>query len=159
MSWKIDQIRERQKELVEARFADASREDIMAALIELRTAAYPFEYVTSHLDMKSWRGTTASSALFHWEHPEKPGFAVWNTETSDFDCVQLKDEELAAAKYVTADSIQIEDGSKLGDNFEVLSVHQQAPCAYVGCGSIWMEDVRRLGQVFALTTPIPATAA
>ena len=74
-------------------------------------------------------------------------FAVYDKTASNFVSTVIPPEKLHEVEYEVAESIYVEDGSKLSDDFEVLAVHQNAIAAYVGCGGIWMKDIRRAASL------------
>jgi hypothetical protein len=149
MSWKYDSIAKQRAEKAAARFAAADRETLIARIVALETALYPYVVALSSVLEKSWRGTTASSKLFPMRPEDSDHkFLVSNLETRKSESIDIPEEKLAEIRYYETESLSIADGSKLGDDFTLLAFHQQAPGAYVGCGSIDVADVKYTLKVF-----------
>lgn len=146
--WDYDKIAERRRKQVEETFAGKGEEALIARIVELETQLYPLYVALSPITEKSWRGTTATSKLFPLRpEQDEDAFWVYNKDRSTGDHVKLDDSQLAEVDYYLEDSLCIEDGTKLGDDFEIIAFHQQAPGAYVGNGNVTVGDVRRLDQV------------
>lgn len=115
-------------------------DQMLERLADLETALYPFVYVLGAIDNKSWRGTNVSSKLFPMMSEDNKFSVYKDGEVISVD--KLTEAELHTTDYFEEDSIIIEDGTQLNDTFTLMATHQQAPGAYVGCGSIVMGDVR-----------------
>ncbi len=129
---------------------------LVERIVQLEVALYPFVTCMGSLDDESWRGTHASSKLFPFLSEDEK-FQVYQTADSDgnrgstkeIDPESVPENELHTLEYYCEDSICIKNGKDLDDLFEVISVHQQAPGAYVGCGSICMGDIRHASTVLS----------
>ena len=120
-------------------------EQLLDRAVELATALYPFAYVCGSLDTHCPKGMHATSKLLPML-TENDKFQVYEDE--DFKEIEpIPEENLHTVNYEEEDSITLVDGTLLDDSFDVLSVHQQAPGAYVGCGSITMSDVRHASRL------------
>ena len=149
MGWKYDDIAKQLKIKVESLFKDADNAVLLERIVALETALYPFVQVMGSLNEKSWRGTTASSKLFPMLS-ESNQFLVYDAELKEAKEVSvIPESELHHVEYYTEDSLSIVDGAQLHDDFEILSVHQSAPGAYIGCGSISMKDIRHAQAILA----------
>jgi hypothetical protein len=147
MGWNYRTIEHTRREAVAARFAAASRDELLARIVALETALYPYWTALSPVLDKSWCGTSATSKLFPLRPDDTDKFYVFNKDTKEIEAVDIDEDKLTDTEYCLDDSIHISDGSKFGDNFTLLSFHQQAPGAYVGNGSIDIADVKRAGQI------------
>lgn len=154
MGWKIEQIRERHRKEAEQRFASADKSALLDHIAALEAALYPFAYVLGSLDQKSWRGTHATSKLFPSQFECIPSgeLPVWNSETKHYEGAAISEDKLHAVEYSETESLTIEDGTKLDNEFDILAVHQQSPGAYVSCGSITMGDARRAHALVFFTS-------
>lgn len=150
MGWKIEAIKAERLKLAAGKFAGASP-DVLDHIAEVETALYCLAYPLSELDMAPAHRCNVwmSSKMFPAQFDDiKDGeFAVYDKAVGDFKSTVLPTEKLHEVDYATAEGINLMDGTKISDDFEILSVHQNAPCAYVGCGSIWMKDVRRAAKL------------
>jgi hypothetical protein len=152
MSWNKESISAERKPIVEARFADSTREDLLAHIVRLEADLYPFVYVLGSIDTNQPRGTTVTSKLFPRSTDSKT-LQVYDSESREFgEVTDVPEAELHDVEYEEQDSLTIVDGTLLNDEFSILHVHQQAPGAYVSCGHISMADVRE-----ARTTLYPDT--
>lgn len=137
-NWNRDSIREeRRKSILEKNY---SPEEMIERMVELETALYPFVYVLGALNQESWRGTHATSHLFPML--TESGKMQNYTDGKIVEIDIPTEESLHEVEAFEEDSIIINDGRKLNDMFEIMATHQQAPGAYIGCGSIVMGDVR-----------------
>ncbi|MDX0127381.1 hypothetical protein GOC15_22665 [Sinorhizobium meliloti] len=149
MGWKYADIAIERGAKAGERFKDASREELLQRIVDLETQLYPLYVALSPITEKSWRGTGVSSMLFPLrpeEHDDK--FFVYNSETKKSDIVDIAEKDLHSAGYYTEDGLTIKDGANLHDDFEIISFHQSAPACYVGNGSVFVGDIRRLIEVF-----------
>lgn len=150
MSWNYESIKNTKTKEVLEKYADATKEEILARLIEVETALYPYYVALSPITEKSWRGTTCSSKLFPLRDEDSSNgnlFYTFNPETRKSDLISLTESQYADAEYYIEDGLSIDDGTKLGDKFEIVAFHQQAPGAYVGNGSVSVGDVRHTIEV------------
>ena len=138
--WNKESIAKERREKAIVNLAGADHEQLIERIVALETALYPFAYVCGSLNEKAWRGTNATSKLFPMLSDNEK-FLVYEDGKS-VEGEKIPESKLHEVEYYEADSIYIEDGTTLDDDFDILSVHQQAPGAYVGCGSITMSDVR-----------------
>jgi hypothetical protein len=151
--WNRDSIAADRRKQVEEQFAEASREELIDRIIALETEMYPFAYVLGSLNEASWRGTDASSKLFPSLSDDGKFQAYQSKEDSPNDkggtitLEAIAEDKLHEVDYYTEESLRIVNGEQLDDMFEIIGVHEQAPGAYVGCGSITMGDVRSLRRV------------
>ena len=143
--WNKEKIANSQRDANASWVSSADRNSLIERIIALETALYPFAYVFGSLDSKSWRGTTATSKLFPL-YSEGDKLLVYRDGKS-VEIDTPSEEEWHKISFYESDSLTIEDGSKIHSNFELFSVHQQAPGAYVGCGAISMGDVRDAVEV------------
>ncbi len=150
MSWNFESIYAQRSEKFHEKYGDADRGLLVRMILELETALYPFAVTLGSLDEKSWRGTHATSNLFPTtnEAGEAYIYSVDGDHKHELSGKRIKLEtipeaELHRYEYDERESFTIADGRQLDDEFTVFSVHQQAPGAYVGCGSVHMEDIRR----------------
>lgn len=156
--WKFDDITKERRAKAEDSLAGATTDQLLDHIAKVEAALYTLTYSLNDLDIEPGprRSARATSKLFpsQFDHIPDGLFAVYNSDKHEFEATTIPVEELHAVQYAEAESISIEDGSKLSDDFEIIAVHQSAPCAYVGCGSIWMRDVRRAASI--LWPPKPA---
>ncbi|QIG65915.1 hypothetical protein phiOC_p264 [Ochrobactrum phage vB_OspM_OC] len=149
MSWDYDKIEQITRKRVEDRFSNASNEELLDRLIELETQLYPFDFTFGGLDENPVEGMMATSKLWPYLSeneslqdlvPDENGKLVWKE-------LELTTEQLADNKYHLQDSIYIDNGTKLGDEFEVFALHQYYTACYCFGGSITMGDIRRMNKV------------
>lgn len=147
MGWKIEEITAKRLETVRKRFPEADSA-VLDHIAAVEAALYCLAYPLSELDIERGprRAAWMTSKLFpatYFDNIPEGQFAVWDKATSEFVAKEIKLEELHEHEYQEAESISIEDGSRLADDLEVLAVHQNAIAAYVYGGSISMGDIRR----------------
>lgn len=150
MGWRIDDIKAERKAAAEKRFESSDRAALIDHIADIEAALYTLASPLSGLDIVPGpkRSAWATSKLF----PDtfgKSEFGGKYAVCSDgkFIAKDIPDTELHAIEYATIDSIQIADGSKLSDDFEVIAVHQNAIAAFICCGSISMKDIRRAAEL------------
>lgn len=146
MDWKHEDIRSKRRKIAEEQFAGADRDAILDHIAEVETALYTLAYPLSGIDVEKgpYCGASVRSKLFPLE-PENGDspFCVFNKETNKFDSKEIPEDRLHAEDYETADSIQIRDGSKLSDEFPIISVHQSALASSIYYGAVFLGDVRK----------------
>jgi hypothetical protein len=155
MSWNHEGIAAKRRNLLREEFGedvvdspDVKIAQLINYIVELETALYPFAYVCGSLNEKSWRGTHATSKLFP-SLDDNGNFMIYqpaaedgSSESTMLSVKTIPEDRFHKEDYEEEESITINDGTLLHDDFEILAVHQQAPGAYVGCGNITMRDVR-----------------
>lgn len=159
-SWNLDKIRKDRRELAEKNLAGASREELLDRIAEVEMNLYVMTYTWSELDIvPSWRcNAWVTSNLFPCRGDDDT--KVLTIDQTQEPKVDYRDvppiEKWHETEFCSEESLSIEDGSKIHDDFELISVHQNAPGAYVGCGNIKMGDVRRATE---LLWPMPQSTS
>lgn len=139
-------------------YADKSNTELIDRIIQLEVAAYGFDHTLYSLNEESWRGTHATSPLFPSTQEDEQHrttvfvFSVDGNYKHELSGKRIPIKDIAESdlhryEYGERESIDIKDGRQLDDDFDIIAVHQQAPGAYVGCGSIDMGDIRHLNKV------------
>lgn len=148
-AWNLDKIRAGRREFAEKRFKEFTREQLLERLVEVETSLYVMTYTLNELDiLPALRGDAwMTSNLFPVMDDDGKVLTIEDSEPR----VEYRElpppEKWHETEFCHADSLSIQDGSKLSDEFEILSVHQNAPAAYIGCGNIEMGDVRRAAKL------------
>lgn len=150
--WKTDEIAAERRKKAEATFIGATREQLIDRIVALETSLYKMTYSLSELDIEPEPRASAwmYSKLFPHRYLDKAQnaeFCVFDRETKQFVEAHVTPENLHEASYELAESVEIRDGSKLPDDFEILSVHQSAMCASIYGGAICMGDVREAARL------------
>ena len=148
--WKIDNITAERRKKASVKFPDAGS-DVLDHIANVEAALYCLAYPLSDLDIEPGprRDAWMTSKMFpsNFDGIKEGEFAVYDKDAKDFVSTDIPLEKLHEVEYEVAESIYVKDGSKLSDDFEVLAVHQNAIAAYVGCGGIWMKDIRRAAKL------------
>lgn len=146
-AWLYDLTAESSRERNKTFFKDATRKQLVDRIVELEAQMAPFVTCLGGLDDNPRFSVSATSDLFPMTFEDTPDghVLIFNTETRKFDSYKWHEtiSEEHERGYQSADSVSYNDGSKLPDSFDVISVHQSELCAYVSCGSITMGDIRR----------------
>lgn len=149
-SWNLDKIRAGRREFAEKHLANATREELLERLVEVETSLYTMTYSLSELDVLPGprRNAWITSNLFPcWDDAGDKALIITKEEPR----VEYREvpptEQWHETEFDSAESLSIKDGSKIHDDFEILSVHQNAIAAYIGCGNISMGDVRRAAKL------------
>lgn len=145
--WKIDDITAERRKKAEDRFRTAHRDELLDHIAKVEAALYTMALPLSDLDIEAGprRSAYVSSKLFPAKIEGVPDgkYTVWNSDKKELEATAIPDDHLHEFEYAEAESISIMDGSKLNDDFPVISVHQNAIASYIYCGSIHMRDIRR----------------
>lgn len=151
--WNRESIRSERKAKLDA--LNLTKEQLIERVLDLETALYPFTYTLGSINNESWRGTNVTSKLFPMLGDDNE-YLVFEPGGGTKHIKAIPESELHITDYYEHDSIYIKNGSNLDDLFDVLSVHQQAPGAYIGCGSVTMGDVRyAVGIMYPKEKSIP----
>ncbi|SRR6266481_8244016 len=146
MSWNMENIKAKIKQEVEFRFDNSLYKELLEYIIELKSAMYPFMMTLGALDDNmsgNFQCTYINSKLFPTLDGEGK-FQVF-TNSGELEIINKpKENELHTVNYLTEESLFLKAGHELSDEFMVLSVHQTDVGSTIYCGSIVMEDVRRL---------------
>lgn len=149
--WNTEQIAAERRKRAEEVFANASREELVNRIVALETSLYKMTYSLSELDIDpSPRGSAwMASKLFphRWLANGDAEFSVYDRDKKEFVAVDVKPETMHEIGYALDDSVEINDGTKLPDGFEILSVHQSVSCASIYGGAIFMGDVREAAKL------------
>lgn len=148
--WKIETITAERREKAKAKFPNAG-DAALDHIANVEGALYCLAYPLHNLDIEPGprRNAWMTSKMFpaQFDSIKDQEFAVYDKEAKDFVSTVILPENLHEVEYEVSESIGITDGSKLSDDFEVLAVHQNAIAAYIGCGGIWMKDIRRAAKL------------
>lgn len=147
MSWDYEDIAKAITPRISARYGEASKEELLARIVELESQLYPFNHCLSSLLDKSWRGTNVRSKLFPLLASDY-SFQAYDTKTGKTETFKLSESDYCSVSYYLEESLVIEDGSQLPDDFNVMSFHQEAPGAAIYRGQISISDVRLLNAVY-----------
>jgi len=146
MGWNVDAIKCYCVKRVLERYGHADKDTLLDAIAEREAALYPFVTTLGSLDEKTKNGTWADSKLFpaRWDDVGDNEVTVWNPETKTYEPrSQPDDADIHKIDYALADSVNIRDGSNIDGKFRILTVHRSEDCAYIHCGTVFMDDVRR----------------
>lgn len=149
MSWKIDEIKAKRLARARERFGNTDRDTLIDRIATLEAAMWPFVCTLSDLDVEPGpkRSAWATSKLFPFRDDATGKMQMTDPETKQTTQIDVPDDKLHEVDYWIDESITIQDGSKLSDKLEIIGVHQSDIAAYINCGSIWMEDVRRASKL------------
>lgn len=144
-SWNLDKIRAGRRTFAEKHLKEATRDQLLERLVEVETSLYTMTYSLSELDIMPGHRCNAwmSSNMFACTDDDGKVLTIEDAEPRVEYRETPAPEKWHETEFSSADSLSIKDGSKIHDDFEILAVHQNAPCAYIGCGNISMGDVRR----------------
>lgn len=149
--WKSEQIAEERRKRAESLLADATREQLLDRIVKLETSLFKLTYSLNELDIESSpRGSAFMvSKLFphRWLADDNAEFSVFDSDKKKFVAAEVTAETMHEVSYELDDGVEIRDGSKLPDCFEILSVHQSAMCASIYGGAIFMGDVREAARL------------
>lgn len=150
--WKTEQIAAERRKRADVAFANATREDLLARIVALETSLYKLTYSLNDLDVEPGPRNSAfmQSKFFphrYLDKAEKEEFCTFDAATSQFVGAQVSDETMHRVDYALDESVDVRDGSKLSDDLEILSVHQNATAASIYCGAIYMGDVREAAKL------------
>jgi hypothetical protein len=147
--WDYEKMYQRQKEIVDKRYANYHREELLQLIVELRANLYPFISTLGVLDQAKEHRDVAhvSSDLFPSTFDgittDDLPYAVYNDELKNFEGKAIPIEKLHEVEYALEESIVIHPGQKLDDKFQIICGHMSVYCGYCSYGSISMQDVRR----------------
>jgi hypothetical protein len=151
-NWKSEEIATERRKLAKVNLADASKGQLIDRIVALETSLYKIAYPLHELDIEPSPRASAwmTSKLFPYRYLDKAEneeFCVFDANTKQFVGAQVASETMHQIDYILGDSVQIDDGSKLSDDLEILSVYQSAVCASIYGGSIFMGDVREAARL------------
>lgn len=157
----MDSIVSERRAKADQMYSSADREALLARIVELEAALYPFSTTFGSLDDKlDWGRASLCVTSKLYPYTKGDRLLVFNKETHKSDEVDRPaPENLHEIEYYLEDSMSFSDneGGRLHDSFEVISVHETGIASSIFCGSIWMEDVRR--AVKALNPPAKTDTA
>lgn len=147
MGWRHEDIRAERRKIAEEQFAGADRDALLDHIADVETALFTLAYPLSGLDVEKgpYCSASARSKLFPLQEggDESSPFCAFNAGTNKFEAKSIPDERLHLEDYEQSDSIRILDGSKLSDEFPIISIHQSAMAASIYYGAVFMGDVRK----------------
>lgn len=132
-----------------SRYVDHDRDALLERVIALETQLYPIHYALSSI-LDTGLETHVTSKLFP-DESESGSLQVYDPETKNFKDITVEEKDLATTPYLTMTSMVINDGASLGDEFEILDIHQTISACSVYCGGITAGDVRRIRKVLSET--------
>ncbi|RUV07947.1 hypothetical protein EOA79_02335 [Mesorhizobium sp. M1A.F.Ca.IN.020.03.2.1] len=150
--WKSEEIAAERRKRAETMLGAATREQLIDRIVALETSLYKMTYSLNELDVDAGPRCSAWMVSKMFPHrfldrEQNAEFCVYDKEKGHFVGVMVKTDTMHEVDYVLDDSVQIDDGSKLPDDFEILSVHQSAIAASIYGGSIFMGDVREAAKL------------
>jgi hypothetical protein len=158
--WKSDEIAAERRKRAEAELASATREQLLDRIVALETSLYKMTYSLNELDIEPEPRASAwmSSKLFphRWLADQNAEFSVFDKDTRKFVAATVTPENMHEIDYELDESVEIRDGSKLPDDFQILSVNQSAMCASIYGGAICMGDVREAARLLWGKSPSPS---
>lgn len=150
MGWDLNHIRKSREKIINEQLADANRDVLLKRILELETILHPLLAPLSSIDENPGGSIFVESKLFPLLDEEDENFLVYDSKTSTSKHIgkTISTEDYAKHDYYLQDSIPLTDGTKLGDEFSIISVSQSVSVASIFCGNITMRDVRNAWKIY-----------
>ena len=159
-SWKIEDIRQHQKQIVEEYFSDKTKEQLLEILTDYRTAIYPINYTLSSND---WVSPPTSRYENRWFTSDL--FLYSSTDCPEGQCSRLVQPEGSSPTDKSVwehfepdhskplpEGVQhidstVDTPNRFDDSIVVLAAYESAMAASIFNGEISFGDVRNLSEV------------
>lgn len=159
--WRFDSIAEEQRHRIEAATDGWSADQLREKLIEVVSAAYPINYVLSHIVDNPGRphgGMSIMSDLFPYHfadnQPPEGWDGAWGVahDGGKWTSVPIVWDAPQPESYERHEC-DMDGGITPHPSFRVLSVWQYATAASINCGAFGTEEIRRMNAAMSSLHP------